>query len=103
MARKGCFEVSKLKFTFYSTMDELGKADFVIHGLANGLKKHASGTSCAITHKLNDVISPDVEVDVEFTRPISLNTVINILSHMVGDKFYQLLYKRSDKEVRISM
>ena len=103
MARKGCFEVSKLKFTFYSSMDELGKADFVIEGLSKGLKKHASSTSCSITHRLNDVISPDVEVDVEFSRTISLNTVINILSQMVGEKFYQLWYKQSDKEVRISM
>lgn len=103
MARKGCFEVTKLKFTFYSSMDEVGKTNLVSDGLDKYLKKYASNTRYEIAHELNDVISPDVEINVEFSNSISLSTVINLLSHIIGYKLYQLWYKQSDKEVRVSV
>ena len=103
MARKGCFEVSKLKITFYSSLDVGGKTKLVSEGMEKYLKKYASNTSCKISHELNYLISPDVEITVEFSNSISLNTVNNILSHIIGEKLSQLIYKPSDGVMQISV
>lgn len=103
MARKGCFEVIKLKFIFYCSMDEMGKTELVSEGMRKYVKKYASNTDYKITHELKDIISPDVEIKVEFSKVISLNTVEKILSHIVGTKSFGLTYASSNKEVRISI
>lgn len=103
MARKGCFEVIKLKFTFYCSRDESGKAKFVSEAIKKYLNKNASSTSYEISHSVCEVETTDVMVNVEFSKAISVNTVNNFLSTMKGKCINQIQYIPLSKEVIVSV
>ncbi len=103
MARKGCFEVTKLEFNFYSTKDEAGRTKIVSDAMETYLRKYASGTNYEIAHELHDLLGSDVQVTVEFSKSISLNTVNKILCKMDVKHIDHLVYKLFSKEVIISV
>ena len=103
MARKGCFEVIKMKFTFYHCTDESGKTKLVSEGIEKFLKKNASNTSCKISHEVNNLMDTDVVVTVEFSKRISVNTGINIVSQVIGPKMKRLMYENLTEQMIISV
>lgn len=103
MARKRCFEVKKVKFTFYHSKDEKGKVALVTEGLNKYLNKFASDTGYTISHRLETYIDTDVIVDVELTKDISVNTINNILMNMAGVSVHQMIHTVSSKEMRVSV
>ena len=103
MARKGCFEVTKLEFNFYSTKDEVGRTKIVSDAMETYLRKYASGTNYEIVHEVHDLLGSDVQVIVEFSKSISLNTVNKILSRMDIRHIDQMLYKPFSMKVVISV
>lgn len=103
MARRGCFEVTKLEFNFYSTKDESGRTKIVSDAMETHLKKYASGTNYEISHELHDVLGKDVYVTVEFSKSISLNTINKLLSKMEVKHIDQIVYRPFSKEVIISV
>ena len=103
MARQRCFEVIKLKFTFYHTKKVQEKVKLVSDGMEKYLKKFASDTNYEISHSLDTNFDTDVIVDVKLSKDISANTVNNILANMLGEKVHQLIYTKSSKELRISI
>jgi len=103
MARKGCFEVTKLEFNFYSTKDEVGRTKFVSDAMETYLKKYASGTNYQIAHEVHDLLGSDVYVTVEFSKSISANTVNKLLRKMDVKYIDHIVYRPLSKEVIISV
>lgn len=103
MARKGCFEVTKLEFNFYSTNDEAGRTKIVSDAMETYLRKYASGTNYEIAHVVHDLLGSDVQVTVEFSKSVSLNTVNKILCKMDVKHIDNMVYKPFSKEVIISV
>ena len=103
MARKGCFEVTKMKINFYSTSDEVGKTKLVSDVVEVYLKKYASNTNYEISHELRDFLGSDVQVTVEFSKSISLNTANNLLCKMDIKHINQIVYKPLEKKVIVSV
>ena len=103
MARKGCFEVNKLEFNFYSTKDEAGRTKIVSDAMKIHLKKYASGTNYEIAHELHNLLDSNVQVTVEFSKSISLNTINKLLCKMDVKHIDQMVYKPFSKEVIISV
>lgn len=91
MARK-CFEVISLKFIFSSyNATEQSKKEFVNVRLNKYLRKYSSNTK--LKSCLAYAYYGDIMVDVELSKKISLNTVINIFGQMYADTGYELSIK----------
>lgn len=105
MARRRCFEVYGLTFVFWCTTDESAMSKFVSEKLNEYLKKYASNTSYNVMHKKGFDYDSFVRVNVEFSKNISVNTVMIILTNMFykDNRLSDITYENENKVITVNI
>jgi len=104
MARR-CLDVKQLKIYFWCTNEREEKEKLVTEKVSKFLKKYASSTSCHITSKdtVEVNIYPGVIVTVEFSKSISVITMMNFLKFFDATRYLSIVIKEDKKLMEVNI